>query len=100
MPMIRYDIKNSEIAEALRSTRGNIMQAAERLDCGDGIIHRWLRGVRVEPAELAELTKGLTEANTCTCCGIRKRSGWFLCTECFTSVGNGEIYPETRICYA
>ena len=98
MPMIRYDIKNDEIAEALRETNGNITNAAMRLGCGDGLIHRWLRGVREEPEDLAAHLARLTPGNTCTCCGIRERSGRFLCGVCFSGATCGEIYPVTAIC--
>lgn len=100
MPMIRYDVRNEDIASALRGTEGNIQQAADRLGCGDGLIHRWLQGVREEPEDLSRHLAQLTPENVCTCCGIRERSGRFLCGICFTTVENGQVYPETRVCYA
>ena len=94
MPMIRYDVKNDDIAEALRGTCGNIQQAAMRLGCGDGLIHRWLRGVRAEPEDI----ENLKLENPCSCCGIREKSGRFLCSVCYVTAEDGQIYPVTRVC--
>jgi len=92
MPMIRWDVRNEDIAEALAGAKGNITQAARALGCGDGLVHRWLDGLRVERKDLERIAE-IPVDKRCTCCGIRERNGRFLCPVCFSNGDVGRLYP-------
>lgn len=90
--LIRWDVRNEDISEALAAAKGNITQAARVLGCGDGLVHRWLKGLRVEKGDLDSIA-AIPEKERCTCCRMRRKSGKFLCGVCFKDGDVGRLYP-------